>query len=648
MSSLDEPVFDNPSLPGEARGPASRGSSLGNPRTLLDVFLNGAVDPERLAVIDGRHRLTYGDLDRATARVAAQLRARGAGPGARIGMTLNRSAEAVVAIIAILRTGASYVPLDLDYPRDRLQFMVEDAAVRILVAGASDDLAGLPSAIPVVVVEATACVADLPGDTTDPGAGMPPIAPQPGDEAYVIYTSGTTGAPKGCSVSHANVVALLLAALPLFNVDRSDRWTMFHSCSFDFSVWELWGALATGATVVVVPRETAVDPQQFAALCVAHRVTVLCAVPSVFSGIARRLSVDSALRYVIFGGEAMRSQDVAHLWQGRLAGEAPRVINMYGITETTVHTTFKVVVPDDLKSPAHLSPIGRELPHLRVLVADEIGRPVPDGEDGEILVSGSGVCAGYVNRPELTAQRFVTIDGQRFYRSGDMGRRLPDGELAYRGRLDDQVKVRGFRIELGEVEAALRQISSVRDACAVVTESTTGSARLDAAIEADPDVDLSAVRSELATRVPAYMMPTRIAVVASIPLTTSGKADRGAMRRDLEQQPDQLSATPPPRPPNAELDPLANNRGLVTRLASVDPIVETVRQVWTDILGHSDFSLDDGFFDAGGDSLSVVSVLEGLHDRFPSSRLRLVDLLIHPSVNALSKHLEQEAADRAS
>lgn len=375
--------------------------------------------------------------------------------------------------------------------------------------------------------------------TTEPGEK--PAAVVPGDTAYVIYTSGSTGHPKGCVISHGNVLALLRAALPLFDVDQDDRWSLFHSHAFDFSVWELWGALATGATAVLVRGQTAQLPHEFLDFLVRHRVTVLNQVPSVFRFLTMTYADSArpplALRYLVFGGESVEL-DVTRAFLGHLSSPAPAVVNMYGITEITVHATAKVLTGADLDGAVR-SPIGKALPHLTIDVRGEDLAPVAVGESGELWIAGAGVAAGYLDRPELTAQRFVMLDTpegpRRSYRTGDLARVLPDGELEFLGRNDQQVKLRGFRVELGEVEATLRTHDAVREVAATVITTAAGAQFLVACVvvAGDPTPDgaelAATLRAHARTGLPAHMVPDRYVVVPALPLTPSGKLDRGAL-----------------------------------------------------------------------------------------------------------------------
>ncbi|MGW0673593.1 non-ribosomal peptide synthetase, partial [Streptomyces sp. NPDC002746] len=411
--------------------------------------------PDAVAVVFGEESLSFGELNARSNRLARHLQQWGVGAGALVGVCLERGLELVVGLLGVLKAGGAYVPLDPDYPADRLAFLVEDTAVPVVVTrtGLRERLPGSGFTAVCVDADSEAIGREPSGDlVTDAG---------PDDLAYVIYTSGSTGVPKGVLVEHRSVVNRLRGTDGDFGFGPEDVWTLFHSFAFDFSVWEIWGALTYGGRLIVVDQETSRNAAAFARLLVEREVTVLNQTPSAFGLLQQEVDRDVAgqlsLRLVVFGGEALQPARLGPWWAA--VGEGgPRLVNMYGITETTVHVTAREITPADTADGA-VSPIGRPLADTGVCVLDAAGRVVPVGVAGELWVSGAGVARGYLNRAELTAERFVEreIGGviRRMYRSGDLVRRMSDGELEYLGRLDDQVKVRGFRIEPGEVEAAL-------------------------------------------------------------------------------------------------------------------------------------------------------------------------------------------------
>ena len=383
-----------------------------------------AATPDAVAVSFEGERLTYRELNERANRLAHHLRCRGVGPETCVGILLEHSLEMVVNILGVLKAGGYYLPLDPAYPRERLSFMLEDAGATLLLKGEPDGISNHS-------------VENLPHVVF------------PEDLAYVIYTSGSAGHPKGVAVSHANVTRLFDATNAWFEFDERDVWTLFHSCAFDFSVWELWGALLYGGRLVVVPFAVSRDPAGFYELLRRERVTVLNQTPSAFWQLSwgRRSAeqTELALRLIIFGGEALELQRLRP-WFQRHKDDRPQLVNMYGITETTVHVTYRPITRDDLDAG---SMIGRAIPDLQVYVLDDELRSV---RDGEIYVGGAGLARGYLNHPDLTAERFgpdpfSSEPGARLYRTGDLAHRVDGCDLEYRGRADDQVKVRGFRIE---------------------------------------------------------------------------------------------------------------------------------------------------------------------------------------------------------
>ncbi|MFJ4972181.1 amino acid adenylation domain-containing protein [Streptomyces sp. NPDC088755] len=502
--------------------------------TLNDVVAEAAAAfPGKAALSDGAQNLTYGELHARTEAAAWRLARMGVAKGDLVGLMVERSVDTVVGILAILRCGAAYVPIDPTYPLERREFVIRDSGIGI-ITGSQEVLTTTRTARSL-----RTCALDALGG--DDGLHTPPAGVQPSDPAYVIYTSGSTGIPKGCLITHGNVLSLLRHALPLFTLDSDDCWSVFHSFSFDFSVWELWGALATGARAVIVPHTATRLPSELTRLLVQEKVTVLSHVPSVFRYFSRleRYPGDQ-LRYIVFGGESVDLPSIAAFWS-QCAEARPEVVNMYGITETTVHATFRRITEPDLTS-GNVSPIGTPLAHLTIELRDEQPphAPVADGETGEMWIAGAGVADGYLNRPELTSQRFVTDDqvdaARRYYRSGDLARRLPNGELEYMGRNDHQVKLRGFRIELGEVEAAIRRQPHATDAALCVAAGRAGAELLVACVvpscpEVEPSATVASIRDDLAEKLPEHMLPDRYLLLPTLPLTLSGKLDRRELDR---------------------------------------------------------------------------------------------------------------------
>jgi amino acid adenylation domain-containing protein len=592
-------------------------------RCLHELFeAQAARTPAAVAVVHGDERITYAELDRRADGLAHALRARGVGPEARVGILLERGVGLVVATLATLKAGGAYVPLDPAYPPERRAYMLRDAGVRVLLA--QEHLReGLPAEVEALCPES---LPDAQGPPKpDSGAG-------PRNLAYVIYTSGSTGVPKGVMVDHAQVVRLFRGTAEACRFGAEDAWTLFHSAAFDFSVWEMWGALLHGGRLVVVPHETSRSPEELRALVLREGVTVLNQTPSAFRALIqadRAASPGSApgalpLRLVVFGGEALDPRTLLP-WMERHGEERPRLVNMYGITETTVHVTWRPLTLADARAGG--SPIGVPLADLRAYVLDGHLEPVPVGVPGELFVGGAGVARGYLGRPGLTAQRFVpdpygSEPGGRLYRSGDRVRWSARGELEYLGRTDAQVKVRGFRIEPGEIEAALRAQEEVREAVVLAREDVPGDPRLVAWLVPAPGRTAPAsldLRRRLRARLPEYMVPAAFVVVDAIPLTSNGKIDRRAL--------------PAPGREGAERGEYAAPR---TREE------KTLAAIWAEVLGVERVGMHDSFFDLGGHSLLLPQVQRRVSDAF-RTRLPIVELFRHPTVAALAEHLRGAA-----
>ncbi|MGP9022683.1 amino acid adenylation domain-containing protein [Streptomyces sp. BR1] len=483
------------------------------------------------AVRDGRQTLTYAELaDRVGVLVAAIREQCPASAPIRIGLHLGRTVDLVAVVLAVTAAGHVYVPLDPAYPVQRLQFMAADSGLSVILTDRE-----LPEGLSADV---TVRVDRMDWSTASPG--WRPTQPDAEATAYVIYTSGSTGRPKGVEVRRRSVVAMVEAVCERFDFDGSDVWTLFHSYCFDFSVWEMWGALASGATLVIVPAETALSPRATAELLVRERVTVMSIVPSVFrhltAAVGQSAQAPVSVRRVIFGGESV---DVAAMrsWREAVPGDC-QFVNTYGITETTVFVSTRPFDDAELDAVGSdgdfATDLGEALRGWEIQVLDERYAPVERGATGEIWVAGDGVALGYVDRPELTGERFRTLSlpggpARRFYRSGDLATRTADDAYCYAGRADDQVKINGFRIELGEIEATLRQLEQVRDAAVVNGRSRIGGRLLTAYFTADTEL----VGAELAERaravLPAHMVPARFVQLPELPLSLSGKTDRRAL-----------------------------------------------------------------------------------------------------------------------
>ncbi|WP_210608733.1 non-ribosomal peptide synthase/polyketide synthase [Streptomyces rhizosphaericus] len=580
--------------------------------TVPELFsARAARTPEAVAVASGEERVSYAELEAESNRLARYLIAHGVGPESLVAVAMDRSPELVTALLAVMKAGGAYLPVDPEYPSERITSMVADAApVALLTTAAVAGRLGRegphagPSVPRWVVLDDPAVRAAAAGHDAhalvqaDRGAPLRPEHP-----AYVIYTSGSTGAPKGVSVAHTNVVALLQGAGERFGFDSGDVWTWFHSFAFDFSVWELWGALLHGGRLVVVPFDISRSPGEFLRMLARERVTVLSQTPSAFyqlvqaDGQHAEVGAELALRLVVFGGEALDLRRLRE-WYARHRGEAPMLVNMYGITETTVHVShlrLDAAMADE-EHPGSL--IGYPLDNTRVYVLDDFLNPVPVGVAGELYVAGAGLARGYLHRPGLTAERFAACPfegaGGRMYRTGDLVRWTSGGRLEFVGRADDQVKVRGFRIEPGEVEAVLLAHERVGQTAVVVREDQPDDKRLVAYVvpASGESATMSALAGELrmyaSERLPEYMVPSAVVVLDGLPLTVNGKLDRKAL-----PAPDTSVSAHGPRTPREEI--------LCEEFAAV--------------LGLPQVGIDDNFFELGGHSLLAVSLVERLRQR---------------------------------
>jgi amino acid adenylation domain-containing protein/FkbH-like protein/non-ribosomal peptide synthase protein (TIGR01720 family) len=543
--------------------------------------------PKAPALTCDSQTLSYGEVNQRANQIAHYLIACGVVPDVLVGLCIDRSIDLVIAILGILKAGGGYLPIDLSYPTERLAFMLKDAQAPVLLTE-KKLAARLPQhqARTIFLDDAEAFLGSQP--TTNPETRV-----TPDHMAYVIYTSGSTGQPKGCIVTHRNVARLMRATESWFHFNEHDTWTLFHSCAFDFSVWEIWGALLYGGRVVVVPFLVSRSPEAFYELLAREKVTVLNQTPSAFRQLIQAEEAvgqkELALRYVIFGGEALEMQSLRP-WFERHADEQPRLVNMYGITETTVHVTYRPLSKNDLNSG---SVIGVPIPDLQVYILDENGQLAPIGVPGEMHVGGAGLARGYLRRPELTEQRFIPDHvtgrkGARLYKTGDLARFLPGRDIEYLGRIDHQVKIRGFRIELGEIESVLLQHPAVRSAVVMAREDEPGVKRLAAYVVASqPAPEVSVLREHLKKKVPDYMVPAAFMFLEALPLTANGKVDRKALPVPESQRPE------------------LTRRYIAPRTAAE----KTLSAVWSKALRVKNVGIEDNFFELGGDSILSIQII---------------------------------------
>jgi amino acid adenylation domain-containing protein len=578
---------------------------------------------DRIAVACEEQTLTYAELNARANRVAHRLRELGARPDDFVGLCTERGLNMIVGMLAILKSGAAYLPLEPAYPEQRIAFMLKDAHVRIAVTEHSlaDQLAG--AGVNCLLLDTPI---EAPEHNPEPTAG-------PDNLAYAIYTSGSTGTPKGVLITHANVTRLFESTNAWFGFGPEDVWTSFHSYAFDFSVWEVWGALLYGGRLIIVPYWVSRDPSAFRKLLLEQRVSVLNQTPSAFRQLVQADLAESpspgdyALRYVIFGGETLELHRLRP-WFERYGDQRPQLVNMYGITETTVHVTYRPISLTDVES-GQGSVIGVPVPDLYVHLLDAQGEPVPVGVPGEIYIGGAGVARGYLNRPELTAQRFITdpFDSSakaRVYRSGDLARRLANGDIEFLGRIDQQVKIRGFRIELGEIEAAIARSSRVADVAVIAREDIPGEKCLVAYLVANGSSTgiIEEVRKALNSQLPDYMLPAHFILLDALPLNSNGKLDRNALPAPHAGGGLQSKTKRPFVAPRTETE-------------------HTIAGIWTEVLQLERIGVTEHFFELGGDSMQMMQVVSrcrrvGLH-------LTARDFSEAPTVEALVKRLDEDA-----
>ncbi|HIE1659100.1 TPA: pyoverdine non-ribosomal peptide synthetase PvdD [Pseudomonas aeruginosa] len=581
--------------------------------------------PQAVALILDEQRLSYGELNARANRLAHCLIARGVGADVPVGLALERSLDMLVGLLAILKAGGAYLPLDPAAPEERLAHILDDSGVRLLLTQ-GHLLERLPRQAGVEVLA-------IDGLVLDGYAESDPLPTLSADNlAYVIYTSGSTGKPKGTLLTHRNALRLFSATEAWFGFDERDVWTLFHSYAFDFSVWEIFGALLYGGRLVIVPQWVSRSPEDFYRLLCREGVTVLNQTPSAFKQLmavacsADMATQQPALRYVIFGGEALDLQSLRP-WFQRFGDRQPQLVNMYGITETTVHVTYRPVSEADLEGGL-VSPIGGTIPDLSWYILDRDLNPVPRGAVGELYIGRAGLARGYLRRPGLSATRFVPNPfpggaGERLYRTGDLARFQADGNIEYIGRIDHQVKVRGFRIELGEIEAALAGLAGVRDAV-VLAHDGVGGTQLVGYVVADSAEDAErlreSLRESLKRHLPDYMVPAHLMLLERMPLTVNGKLDRQAL-----PQPDASLSQQAYRAPGSELE-------------------QRIAAIWAEILGVERVGLDDNFFELGGHSLLLLMLKERIGDTCQAT-LSISQLMTHASVAEQAACIEGQARE---
>ena len=573
-------------------------------------------NPEAIAVVFQNTSLSYGKLNKEANQLAYFLREKGVGPDSLVPICLERSPLMIVALLGVLKAGGAYVPIDPTHPTERKRYTMADSQASILITerSLSDDFKDESTEV-VLLDESTELLSKYPTEN-------PTSETSSNNLAYVIYTSGSTGNPKGVLIEHRNVNRLFQATDEEFSLSEKDVWSCFHSLAFDFTVWEIWGALLSGARTVIVPYLIARDPKEFYNLVAREKVTVLSQTPSAFKQL---IAVDDAnkkelaLRYVVFGGEAL-DFEMLSLWFEHHSYDAPTLVNMYGITETTVHATFFEITEEVMaKKPGSI--IGKALADLSFYILDQHRLPVPFGIPGELHIGGGGVARGYLNRPELTEARFIpntfTSAGDTLYKTGDLVRFQEGGELEFLGRIDDQVKIRGFRIELGEIESRIKTFNGITDAVVLAKEGSDGQKVLVGYLCSNHgSINTTDLRTELGQHLPDYMIPTAFVEIAELPLTSNGKVDKKGLLK-MEAQAD--SGREYKAPSNATEEKLA--------------------VIFSQILNIEEPGIHDNFFELGGHSLLATQLISLVRQEL-GKELSLRALFEHPTIHGIAKTFE--------
>jgi amino acid adenylation domain-containing protein len=587
--------------------------------------------PDADALVFNGQRISYRQLNRLANKVAYKLQSLGIEPDSLVALCVERSIEMVVGIIGIIKSGGAYVPLDPAYPKDRLAFILEDTRASILLTQ-QHLKANLPESSAKIITFDTFEMETPSKDLTVDKNPLNGVKSE--NLAYVIYTSGSTGKPKGVLVTHGNVIRLMKATERWYNFVSDDIWTLFHSFAFDFSVWEMWGALLYGGRLVIIPYEVSRSPSDFYQLLIDEQVTVLNQTPSAFYQLiqaeeTQQSQDDLALRLVIFGGEVLELQNLKP-WFKRHGDKKPQLVNMYGITETTVHVTYRPITKEDAQG-GQGSVIGEPIPDLQLYVLDRNLQPVPIGVAGELFVGGAGLARGYLNRLELTKERFISNPfnkkpGARLYKTGDVARFLPNRDLEYLGRADHQVQIRGFRVELGEIETVLLEHENVNQAVVIVRGDQADDQRLAAYFVSTPNQSALSVelRKHLQSKLPEYMIPHYFVELESIPLTHNGKVDRRTL-------------------PEPQFDRQTEE----TYVAPRNEVEKLIADIWQQLLNIKNIGIQDNFFEIGGHSLLLVRLLYKLQRSF-KKEFSIVEMFRHPTIATLADFVTQKQEAQTS
>jgi amino acid adenylation domain-containing protein len=568
--------------------------------------------PSHTALVDGQTRLTFAQLDRRANQLAQYLRGIGAGPEKCVALLLERSADFVVAALAVLKSGAVYLPLDSSTPADRAQFILKDSGTAISLSHKGKARSLSVGACRVVELDGEDAT-----EIAKKSEATNEFEPAPDSLAYVIYTSGSTGQPKGVELTHGNLSNLIDWHQLAFGVTAQDRASHVAGVGFDAAVWEIWPHLTAGATLYIADEVTRRSPQGLKDWLVAEQITISF-VPTVLAEqlLHTTWPADTALRMFLTGADTLHRRPAAGL---------PFVlVNNYGPTECTVVSTSGIVSPDGAEDQR--PSIGRPIANATALILDENLRPVPTGETGELCMAGALVGRGYRNNPALTAAKFVTYEPDsgpemRIYRTGDRARVLPDGEIAFLGRMDDQVKIRGYRVELGEIVARLDRFPGIDGSAVTVSDGGQAGPQLTAYLAtANKSLNASDIREFLAARLPDYMIPGRFVRVDSLPMTPNGKLDKSVL----------------PAPSQANL--LSGSGG--NSATSAHGMQKQIGDLVASLLGQPAVGTSENFFMIGGHSMLGVQLVARIRDMF-GVKLTLRQLFKSPTVIALATEVER-------
>ncbi len=558
--------------------------------------------------------LTYNELNIRANKLAYYLQELGVKSEVMVGLYLEPSLETIISILAIIKAGGAYIPLDSNYPQERLNYILKDSKIEILIT--KSDLNKLDFQEKFIFLDQEQEIIEQKSES-NPNSDV-----TPNNLLYVIYTSGTTGQPKGVMINHYNVVNLFEMVKTYFNFNENDIWTQFHSYSFGFSVWEIWGALLHGGKLVIIPNTITHSPEDFYDLIIQEKVTILSQTPTAFRLLTH---VDKSkekelfsLRYIIFSGESLETY-LLKSWFDKYGDSKPELINMYAITETSGEIAYRRLTKTDLIA-SKSSIIGVPLPGVEFYLLDEQMQPVSDGEIGEIYIGGNAVGRGYLNQPELTAEKFINnifdkSQQSKLYKTGDLGRYLSTGEIAFCGRIDNQIKIRGYRIELAEIEAKLAEYPLVKEAVIIVSENEDNK-QLIAYIIPEKDLTPQDLQKYLKGNLPDYMIPNAFVFLDKLPLSPNGKLDRDSL-------------------------PLPDENSIVRKSEYIAPrntLEKDLANIWSSVLKIDKISIHDNFFELGGDSIKGMQFSNRMQELW-QDYVYITAIFEAPTIAELSTYL---------